>query len=131
GSTPRHLAMIGEKNHRHSQHNPYAQFRDVYTLEQIEAAPMICEPLTKLQCSPTSDGAAAVVLMSERAMSRVGTIRGAVEVLGQAMTSDAPDTFEPRSAIAGIGTPVTRHAADQLWEQVSFGPADVQVLEVH
>merc|ERR1719183_2747289 len=50
GSTPRHFAKIGEKNHRHSANNPYSQFRDIYTLEQIEGAPMIYEPLTKLQC---------------------------------------------------------------------------------
>jgi len=131
GSTARHFAMIGEKNHRHSQHNPYAQFRDVYTLEQVEAAPMIFDPLTKLQCSPTSDGAAAAVLMSERALSRLGTTRGAVEILAQAMTSDTPDSFDPPSAIAGIGTHATRHAADQLWQQAGFGPNDVQVLEVH
>lgn len=131
GSHPRHFAMIGEKNHRHSQHNPYAQFRDVYSLEDIEAAPMVSDPLTKLQCSPTSDGAAAVVLMSERAIARSATSVGAVEVLAQAMTSDTPDTFDPPSAIAGIGTGATRRAADQVWEKAGLGPTEVQVLEVH
>merc|ERR1719210_1649949 len=55
GSPPEHFAKIGEKNHRHSANNPYSQFRDVYTLDEVKAAPMIYEPLTKLTCSPTSD----------------------------------------------------------------------------
>ena len=59
GSEPDHFAWIGWKNHKHSVNNPYAQFQDEYSLEDIKAAKMIHEPLTKLQCSPTSDGSAA------------------------------------------------------------------------
>ena len=58
GSTPDHFAWIGWKNHKHSVNNPYAQFQDEYSLEDIKAAKMIHDPLTKLQCSPTSDGSA-------------------------------------------------------------------------
>lgn len=50
GSTPTHFAKIAEKNHRHSVNNPYSQFRDVYTLDQILKSPMVHAPLTKLQC---------------------------------------------------------------------------------
>lgn len=52
-ATEHHLAQIAAKNHRHSAKNPYSQFRDVYTVEQIEASPRIFGPLTKLQCCPT------------------------------------------------------------------------------
>src|SRR5579875_676301 len=51
GTTREQFARIGAKNHRHSVNNPYAQFRDEYTLEDILAAPTIYDPLTKLQCS--------------------------------------------------------------------------------
>src|SRR3989304_1174889 len=57
GSKPEQFAKIGLKNHRHSENNPYSQFQDEYTLEEILAAPMVHAPLTKLQCCPTSDGA--------------------------------------------------------------------------
>jgi acetyl-CoA acyltransferase len=60
-----HFAKIGYKNHKHSVNNPYAQFQKEYTLEEIQNAPMIYSPLTKLQCSPTSDGSGAVILASE------------------------------------------------------------------
>ena len=56
GSKPDHYAWIGWKNHKHSVNNPYAQFQDEYSLDEIKDARMIHEPLTKLQCSPTSDG---------------------------------------------------------------------------
>jgi len=58
-------AKIGHKNHEHSVNDPYSQFQDEYALEQIKAAPMVWEPLTELQCCPTSDGAGAAVLASE------------------------------------------------------------------
>ena len=62
GSEPDHYAWIGWKNHKHSVNNPYAQFQDEYTLEEIKGSRVIHEPLTKLQCSPTSDGAACAIV---------------------------------------------------------------------
>lgn len=64
GAEARDFAEIARISHEHSAKNPYAQFREVYTLEQIEKALMIHFPLTKLQCSPTSDGSGAAVLVS-------------------------------------------------------------------
>lgn len=72
GTTAAQLAAVGAKNHRHSANNPNAQFQDVYTVEEILAAKTIHEPLTKLQCSPTSDGAAAALVVSERFVERHG-----------------------------------------------------------
>jgi hypothetical protein len=53
GTTKEQLAKIAHKNHKHSVNNPYAQFSDEYSLEQILNSPMVYEPLTKLQCCPT------------------------------------------------------------------------------
>src|SRR5436309_15650141 len=72
GTTPEQFAKIAEKNHRHSVNNPYSQFRDEYTLEQIIDAPTVYEPLTKLQCCPTSDGSGAAVLASEAFVRKHG-----------------------------------------------------------
>ena len=88
GSTPDHYAWIGWKNHKHSVNNPYAQFQDEYSLEDIKAAKVIHEPLTKLQCSPTSDGSAAAVVASERFVDEHGLWDQAVEIAGQAMVTD-------------------------------------------
>ncbi|TOF82046.1 lipid-transfer protein, partial [Vibrio parahaemolyticus] len=59
GTTPVHLAKIAYKNHKHSTNNPYSQFQDEYTLQQILESPKVTGPLTKLQCCPTSDGSGA------------------------------------------------------------------------
>ncbi len=74
GTTAEHFAKIGYKNHKHSVNNPYAQFQDEYTLDDILASRMISDPLTKLQCSPTSDGSGAAIVVSEdvRRQARAG-----------------------------------------------------------
>jgi acetyl-CoA acyltransferase len=131
GSTAAHFGKVAEKNHRHSANNPNAQFRDVYTLEQILSSPMIQAPLTKLQCSPTSDGSAAVVLMSERAIQRHGLASQAVEIAGQSMMSDTDLTFDPPSAISAVGYHVAKAAAREAYNQAGLGPEDVQVVELH
>jgi hypothetical protein len=64
------------------QYNPYSQFRQVYTLEQILAAPKVFDLLTKLQCCPTSDGAGAVIVCSEQFVHRHHLEEQAIEILG-------------------------------------------------
>jgi acetyl-CoA acyltransferase len=88
------FARIGEKNHRHSVNNPYSQFQDEYSLEDILAAKMIYEPLTKLQCCPTSDGGAAAIVASERFVDEHDLWPQAIEIAGQAMTTDFESTFD-------------------------------------
>jgi len=69
GASTDHLNMIAEKNHRHSALNPYSQFQDVYTLDQVKASRKIFGPVTLLQCCPTSDGA-GVSFSPQRTSSR-------------------------------------------------------------
>ena len=80
--------------------NPYSQFQDEYTLEDILNAPMVYEPLTKLQCCPTSDGAGAAILASEDFVKKHGLQAKAVEIAGMAMTTDfrAPSTRRAASS---------------------------------
>jgi acetyl-CoA acetyltransferase len=130
GTKAESFARIGEKNHRHSVNNPYSQFRDEYTLEDILAAPMVHDPLTKLQCCPTSDGGAAAVLASERFVREHGLEDQAIEIVGQAMTTDFPSTFEG-SDIKLVGQDMTRAAADKVYEESGLGPDDVDVIELH
>jgi acetyl-CoA acetyltransferase len=131
GSKPDHYAWIGWKNHKHSVNNPYAQFQDEYSLEDIKAAKMIHEPLTKLQCSPTSDGSACAIVASERLVDELDLWDRAVEIAGQAMVTDMPSTFEERSSIKIVGFDMSKKAADQAYEQAGVGPDDVDVVELH
>jgi len=130
GATAEHFAKIGYKNHKHSVNNPYAQFQEEYSLEDIMAAKMISDPLTKLQCSPTSDGSAAVVLASESFVDKHGLASQAVEIVGQSMTTDFASTFDG-SARNVIGYDMNVQAAQQVYDQSGLGPQDFQVIELH
>jgi sterol carrier protein 2 len=131
GTTPEHFAKIGHKNHKHSVNNPYSQFQDEYSLDDILKAPMVYDPLTKLQCCPTSDGAGAAILCSEDFMQRHGLQAKAVEIVGMAMTTDFASTFEEQSCIKLIGQDMTRKAAEKVYQQSGLGPENVDVIELH
>ncbi|MCO4253339.1 lipid-transfer protein [Pseudarthrobacter raffinosi] len=133
GSTPEHFAKIAEKNHRHSTNNPYAQFQDSYTLAQIQEAKMIYEPmqLTRLQCSPTSDGSAAAIVVSEDFVEKHSLAGQAVEIVGQAMVTDMGSTFNSGSARDLVGADMSRKAAEAVYEQAQLGADDVDVIELH
>jgi len=130
GVTAETFARIGEKNHRHSVNNPYSQFRDEYSLADILAAPMVYDPLTKLQCCPTSDGGAAVVVASERFVKEHGLEAKAVEIAGQAMTTDFENTFDG-SDMSVAGYHMTEAAARSAYEESGLGPEDAQAIELH
>jgi acetyl-CoA acyltransferase len=131
GSTPDHFAWIGWKNHKHSVNNPYAQFQTEYSLQDIKDATPIYHPLTKLQCSPTSDGSGAVILASERFVDEHDLWDRAVEIVAQAMVTDMRSTFDDDSAISVIGGKMTAEAARRVYEQAQVGPDDVDVVELH
>jgi acetyl-CoA acetyltransferase len=129
GTTAEHFAKIGYKNHKHSVNNPYSQFQDEYSLQEIIDAPMVFAPLTKLQCCPTSDGAAAAILCGEDFMKKHDLQDQAVEILGMTMTTDFDDTFDSMAGICGYG--LSKAAAQKVYEQSGFGPEDVDVIELH
>ncbi|WP_405781332.1 lipid-transfer protein [Streptomyces sp. NBC_01378] len=131
GTTEAQLAAVGAKNHRHSVNNPYAQFQDPYTVDEILAAKTIHAPLTKLQCSPTSDGAAAAVVVSERFVELHDLGDKAVEIAAQAMTTDTGESFASGSCIDVVGQPMSRAAATRVYEASGLGIEAVDVVELH
>lgn len=118
-------------SHEHSSRNPYAQFRDVYTLKQIMDSPMIHYPLTKLQCSPTSDGAAAAVVVSQKYLDAHPELKShAILIAGQALKTDTPDLYS-ESAMDLVGFATTGRAVQQVYQEAGIGPKDVKVCELH
>ncbi|MGV0848868.1 lipid-transfer protein [Mycolicibacterium phlei] len=131
GTTAEQFGKVAEKNHRHSANNPRAQFRSVYSLDEIMGSTQVCETLTKLQCSPTSDGSAAAIVASEDFVSKHELESVAVRILGQALTTDTPATFESGSAFDVVGSDASRRAANAVYDQTGLGPADLDVIELH
>ncbi len=131
GVKPETFAKIGWKNHKHSVNNPYSQFQDEYSLEDILNSPKVYDPLTRLQCCPTSDGAGAAILCSEDFVKKHGLQAQAIEIAGQAMTTDYPSSFEDKSCIKMVGFDMTKNAALKVYEQSGLGPENVDVVELH
>jgi len=121
GTKKEHFAKIAEKNHYHGSLNPHAQYRDVYTLEEIMNAPVVAEPLTRLMCSPIGDGAAAVILcnanLAHKFTSNPVYVAASVVVSGKDRSFDEPDIVE--------------RGAKKAYEMAAIGPEDLDVIEVH
>ena len=132
GSEPDHYAWIGWKNHKHSVNNPYAQFQDEYSLDDIKAAKMIHEPLTKLQCSPTSDGS-RLRDRRQRAASSTSTTCGTARSRSRARRWSP--TCPPRSRSAArsrsSATTCPRRRPTRPTRRPGVGPDDVDVIELH
>jgi acetyl-CoA acetyltransferase len=123
GTTREQLAAVPAKNSRHGALNPRAQFRNVTTVEEVLAAREIVWPLTLPMCSPIGDGAAAVVLVSERKAREMGLsdpVRVVVSCLGTSW--DYP---------AGRESLVFHDQIDKAYEEAGFGPDELDVVELH
>jgi acetyl-CoA acetyltransferase len=121
GSTKEHFAMVAAKNSFHGSMNPRAQFQDVLSVADVLAARTIVEPLTLPMCSPIGDGAAAVILVSERKARELG-LRNRVRVAASALVSGW-DTA-PGESVGGL-------AARQAYEASDIGPRDLSCVELH
>lgn len=130
GTTAEQLAAVAVKNHEHSTRNPLAQFQYSCSLEQILDDKPVAGPLTRLQCSPMSDGAAAAVLVSERYAAEHGLLDQAVEILGQSLVTDTDASFSG-SAIDVVGAPMTAAAGRDALAQAGLDIGDVDVMELH
>jgi acetyl-CoA acetyltransferase len=125
GTTQRQFAAVAAKNHGHSAHNPLAQYRNTYTVEQVLAAPPITYPLTLPMCAPISDGAAAIVVCSEAALARLADRRRAIRVLASVVATGS--TRKPED----VGRHVTVKASKLAYERAGVAPQDISVAEVH
>lgn len=126
GATREEIAAVAVKNHAHSVHNPYAQYQRPISLQEVLDARVIAEPLGLLDCSPISDGAAAVVLCSAKGLARLGG-GGAPRIAGCALVSGTQIT-----STAGINDEdVSRRAGAQAWNLTGLGPQDIDVVEMH
>jgi len=122
GTTARHFAEISAKSSYHGSLNERAQFREVMTAEQVLAAPMVAEPLTRPMCSPIGDGAAAAVVVSERKARELG-VRTPVRVLTTVLRSGWDHGYDD-PGLAEV-------CAAQAYEEAGIGPRDLSVIECH
>jgi acetyl-CoA acyltransferase len=127
GTTLEQFAQVAVKNHFHATMNPKAAYRKETHLEEVLASEMIAWPLTKLMCSANVDGAAAVIIVSEKKARELGMGR-MVRIRGSVLTSDP---YEPRNPELFDASSVTRLAAAQAYEMAGLGPQDLDIVELH
>ena len=127
GTTLEQFAQVAVKNHHHATMNPKAAYRKETPLAEVLASEMIAWPLTKLMCSANVDGAAAVIIVSEKKARELGLGR-AVRIRGSVLTSDP---YEPRNPEMFDASSVTRLAAAQAYEMAGLGPQDLDLVELH
>jgi len=123
------FAAITVKSRRHAAQNSRAIFREPLSAEDVLASPMICDPLTRSQCCAPTCGAAAVVLVSEAMMRRLGA-RRAIRICGQGLTTDQPSSFAG-SALDAVGYELGRAAAKRAFEEAGVDPFAVDLAELH
>lgn len=126
GTTQRQIAAVSAKNHGHSVHNPWSQFRKAFSIDDILAAPPITYPLTLPMCAPVSDGSAAAIVCTEEGLKRIGADRSrCIRVAASVIRSATARTIDqPERNLA-------RLAANQAYEAAGLGPQDMHVAEVH
>ncbi len=125
GTTEEQMAHVAVKNHQHGALNPKAQFQKEITLEQVMKSPKVADPLKLYDCCPFTDGAAAVVVVSEE-VARKG--RKPVWILGSAAASDSMFLHEKKDLSRVLAT---ERAAQAAYRQAGRGPQDVDVVELH
>lgn len=125
GATEEDFALVSVKARRHGAMNPFAQFRKEVTVEEVLASRPIADPLRLLMCCPTGDGAAVVVVVSDRVRRRVGgaasRIRASVLHSGQ-VAEGFRNMIDPE---------ITRHSASDAYEAAGLGPDDLDIVELH
>jgi acetyl-CoA acetyltransferase len=126
GVTPEQVAMVAVKNSRNGARNPNAQRRKARTLDEVLAPPQVSGSLTRLQCCPIGEGAAAAVVASDEAIRRLGLDASrAIRVRSSASRSET--VYRGENFDVALTRETTRIALDDA----GVGPADLDVVELH
>lgn len=125
GATVEDLASVAVKARRHGSLNPDAQICTETTVEEVLGSRRIADPLTLLQCCPTGDGAAALVLCpTDRAPKHNSK---PIKVLGSHLASGK---YIPGFRDMTIPE-ITVRCSRELYEETGVGPEDLDVVECH
>jgi acetyl-CoA acetyltransferase len=127
GARPEQIAQVSVKNSRNAAHNPFAQRQKARTLEEVLAPPAIAGALTRLQCCPIGEGAAAAIVASDDAIARLGLPRArAVRVL-----ASATRTERVYPGATNWDAELTRETVQRAYAEAGVGAGDLDVVEVH
>jgi benzoylsuccinyl-CoA thiolase BbsB subunit len=127
GLTVEQLAMVSVKNHRAGALNPDAHYQEEVSLEQVLNSRPVAEPLTLLQCCPTTDGAAALVIASADVARRMN--QNPVKIAASVLRSGI--YRNPAKGQSASDDDLAERAGQAAYEMAGMEPSDVNVAEVH
>ena len=127
GTTREQMAAVAVKNHENGSKNPHAQFPARITVEAVLESVKVADPLRILDCSPITDGAAAVILCPAEMAAKLGKKRP-VKILGIGHGTDTI-ALHSRKNFAELAS--AERAANVAYEMAGKKPADIDVAEVH
>ena len=127
GTTRDHLAQVAVKNHHNGSMNPLAQYRMKVTADQVKNAVMVSDPLTLLDCSPITDGSAAVILCSMDKAKKL-TKKRLVKITGSGHASDTIQLAH-REDLSFLKS--TAVAAEEALKMAGKKTSDIDFAEVH
>jgi acetyl-CoA C-acetyltransferase len=119
------LAEVAVKNHFHGARNSYCQFKKEITLDTVKKATMVADPLTLFDCSPITDGAASIILASEKVAKEMNTD---VYITGSGLANDTL-SLSRRKNLYSI--PAGAKAAESAYKQAGITSQHVDFAEVH
>jgi acetyl-CoA acetyltransferase len=127
GTTKKQLAKVAVKNRRNACLNPkmVEKYQKPVTVEEVLASPTIADPLTRLSCCPVSDGAAAVILASQKVASQYTT--KPVEIVASVLVSGKRTKY----GLIDYKSEISIQAGKDAYEMAGLGPEDVDVCEFH
>ena len=131
GVERKHLAAISVKNHFNGSLNPIAHIQKKIDLKTVLNAPMVADPLSLLDCSPMSDGAASIVLATENFAKKHFGKKSKFHPVFITASASATDTLALADRESLIECKATRLAAQKAFKQANITHKNVDVLEVH
>jgi acetyl-CoA C-acetyltransferase len=126
-TTREQLAKVAVKNHKNGANNPYAQFRMNITVDDVINSVMVADPLRILDCSPITDGAAALVMCDLETAKKISK-KAPVKILGVGHSTDSI-ALHSRKDLTTLNSTVK--AAQQAYKMADVKPSDIDVAEVH
>lgn len=126
GLTREELAAVPIKNHKHSVHNPYAQYPFEIDLKAVLKSAPVADPLRLLDCSPITDGAAVIILapleIARNFTDKPVKIKGVGAATGPIALHDHKDLTRLEAV---------KLSAERAYKAAGVGPNDIQFVEVH
>jgi benzoylsuccinyl-CoA thiolase BbsB subunit len=126
GVTREHLAQVAVKSHYNASLNPYAHFQKAVSLDEVQQARLVADPFTVMHCCPWDEGAAAVLVCARELAARFTS-----QPCPTIMTSVLQSIHSADVDASLFPARLTAATARVAYERAGYGPADLQLIELH